>query len=608
MPKSSSSLLLKGIFGHLTSDQEQALVRVMFGVLATIYVYSIHYSGWMGGISVDAIYGANIYVAGAVNLFISSFFFVRGKKTQRVVSIFVDTIALTYFLIIGGLVTAAMYGGYLWVAIANGLRFGRYYLYFATIISIIFFAIVLVFSEFWQQRSVMGVGLMLWLVLLPLYILKLLLKLEDAVVKADSANEAKSHFLANMSHEIRTPLTGILGFSEILRDGNLKMAERAECISLISKSGKHLLSIINDILDISKIEENKIELESIEFNIFHLITDIKSIIYPQIIEKNIAFTARYDFPFPTTMLGDPLRIKQVLINLFSNAIKFTEDGKISIRLSYDASEALIVMEVSDTGIGMTKEQSEKIFEEFQQADSSTTRKYGGTGLGLSLSKQLAEKMGGAIEVSSLIGVGSKFFFSFPYYPSSNEVLVYAEGVADKEDRNETIRHEKVKGKVLLAEDNLINQMLLKLFIGETGAEVDIVDDGKKAIGKTMTGSYDLVFMDMQMPVIGGLEAIKTLRENGYKGAIVALTANAMKEDMLQCQQVGCDGFLTKPVDRNQLRQVITQYLKVVTLVECEDEIYSELEDCESRLKVLSVERSEERRVGKECRYGGRGWL
>jgi len=588
MSKSTLSRNFSEVLSNLTSDQEQASVRLVFALLFAIYIYYIYYSGWMGGIVVDAVYAVNCYIVGTTGLVIASFSPVKNKVTQRVLSILLDIITISYCLMIGGLITAAMYGGYLWVAIANGLRFGRDYLYFATTLSIISFSIVIVFSDFWQQRNVLGLGLMVWLVLLPVYVLKLLIKLENAVVKADSANNSKSRFLANMSHEIRTPLTGIIGFAEILRDGHLNMAERVKCISLIRNSGKHLLSVINDILDISKIEENKIELETIEFNMFDLINDIKAIIQPQILEKQIAFTVRYDFPFPKTMMGDPLRIKQVLINLFSNAIKFTDEGEISIRLSYLETEALISIEVSDTGIGMTKEQSAKVFDAFQQADSTTTRKYGGTGLGLSLSKQLTEKMGGALEVNSLIGVGSTFVFNFPYAASGDEVLIDTEEVADKEDSIGTTRPEKVKGKILLAEDNVINQQLLTLIIGETGAELDIVDDGKKAIETAMAGSYDLIFMDMQMPVISGLEATRALRENGYKGAIVTLTANAMNEDRLACQQAGCDGFLTKPVDTNQLYQVIAQYLKSDIQAESEDAIYSELKVHESGLKALSV--------------------
>jgi len=386
--------------------------------------------------------------------------------------------------------------------------------------------------------------------------------LEEARDAALSATRAKSAFLATMSHEIRTPLTGVIGFAEVIYDSSINSEKRAELTSLIIKSGRHLLGIINDILDLSKIESNKIELERIELDFVKLIQEIRFLIEPQVTEKGIAFSIEYSLPVPKNIIGDPLRIKQILINLCSNAIKFTDIGKISLLISYDSDHHLLFIDVVDTGIGMTKEQTEKVFEAFQQADSSTTRKYGGTGLGLSLTKQLVELMGGSIKVESVSGVGSRFRIGIPYTAPETPLLV--QNQLQIKHKKEVSRHNlsRVSGLVLLAEDNSTNQELLTLLIENIGANVDVVENGKQAVEQALSGTYDLILMDMQMPVMSGLEAVQELRLSEYMGPIYALTANVLKRDMEKCLNAGCDGFLTKPVDREHLNQVICKHLKM----------------------------------------------
>ena len=390
--------------------------------------------------------------------------------------------------------------------------------------------------------------------------------LKQASQEALEATRTKSAFLANMSHEIRTPLTGIIGFSEILMDRSLPLNERRDLLKTIIYSGRHLLKVINDILDISKIEANKLEFEAIRFSPFELLADVEHIVGSQIRDKGLVFKLEYRFPLPNAIVGDPLRIKQVLLNLCSNANKFTESGRISIRVSCDRMQQLMYFEVADTGIGMNSEQAQKVFDSFQQADSSISRKYGGTGIGLSLSKQFAEHMGGTITVDSLVGVGSRFNFSVQTGDLAEADWI--DSVSDiqiKEAEHETpaVLH-KVSGDVLVAEDNENNQRLIKLLLQKMGAQVTFADNGQEAVKKARQNDYQLVLMDMQMPVLGGIDAVRDLRHKGYDKPIVMLTANAMQQDKDNCIAAGCNDFLTKPIDRVALSGILAKYLQVVS--------------------------------------------
>ena len=391
-------------------------------------------------------------------------------------------------------------------------------------------------------------------------------QLEEVSNQALEATRTKSEFLAIMSHEIRTPLTSIIGFSEaLLGDDSKRKEDRASIIKTIIKNGNHLLTIINDILDISKIEANKMDFEKNLFSPVELIADVEDVIKNQFTEKGIQLYIEYDFPIPNIICNDALRIKQIILNLCSNALKFTKAGKVSIKVHCDIEDEKIFFTVIDSGIGLTDKQMDRIFDAFTQADSSTTRKYGGTGLGLSLSKQFAEKMGGTITVKSLPGIGSQFCVSVSTGEIDQQQLIVGEPeLPEKIDyiKNQYDYSCSVKGSILIVEDNYDNQQLLSIILSDIGAEITFADNGQQAIDKTLNKTYDLIFMDMQMPVMGGLEATKLLRKSGYKKPIVALTANAMKSDYDMCIAAGCDGFLTKPINREKLFQAVYKYLEI----------------------------------------------
>jgi len=389
---------------------------------------------------------------------------------------------------------------------------------------------------------------------------------------AEEASKAKSAFLANMSHEIRTPLTAIIGFSESLLDNDQSMADRVNSINTIIHSGKHLLHLINEILDLSKIEADKLEVEQLKVPLFEVMQDIYSLVELQSMEKGLLFTFDYEFPMPEFIISDPLRLKQILINLCTNAIKFTEQGSVCVHVHCDAENQLLYFDVKDTGIGMTLEQSQKLFNAFAQADSTTTRRYGGTGLGLHLSKQLSEKLGGTITVSSTPGAGSCFSASVATGNLQDVQFVdkKPEIQADNSVSIDSLAH-RVSGKVLLAEDNKDNQRLISMYLNKIGAEVTIAENGLEAVRLMTEQAFDIVLMDMQMPVMDGVQATREIRKRNIMQPVIALTANSMQEDIDKCLNAGCNDFISKPIDRVRFYSIISKHLKESV---CQEQDYS----------------------------------
>lgn len=383
---------------------------------------------------------------------------------------------------------------------------------------------------------------------------------------AENASKAKSDFLANMSHEMRTPLTAIMGYAEIIRDESLTKDQRDEDLKIILNSGNHLLNLINDILDLSKIEAEKLEVEVIDVEVMVLLSEVQTFLKMQAKEKGLKVCINPELPLPRYIKSDPVRLKQILINLCSNALKFTEKGNININVKCDRFTETISFEVIDTGIGIASDELENIFGAFTQADTSTTRKYGGTGLGLSLSKQLANKLGGDIEVSSTLDEGSRFILTVNTGPLKDAEQVYDEtqevAIEKKDNHSDVEKTDEVVGHVLLAEDVIENQRLISFYLNKIGLHVTAVENGKLAVDAIGTKKYDLVLMDIQMPVMGGIEAIQLMREKGYTNPILALTANAMAEDRECCLKVGCNDFLVKPIEREKFIEAVGKYFSL----------------------------------------------
>ena len=388
-------------------------------------------------------------------------------------------------------------------------------------------------------------------------------ELAKAYEKAEFATRSKSQFLANMSHEIRTPITAIIGFAETSLFSSQTEQMRQQAIHTIIRSGKHLLKIINDILDLSKIEANKLEVERVEVSPFKVLSEVEDFIKPQAIDKGLAFGINYIFPLPEMVQTDPLRLKQILLNLCSNALKFTEQGHVSLNVSFQDDKSLLCVEVVDSGIGMTEMQIDKICKPFVQADHTISRRYGGTGLGLSLSCKMAKALGGEMIVQSKVDHGSCIRVLVDAGEINRGKLVYGvEQIPAYEIESDfsPLVTNLLSGKVLLAEDQELNQQLIGIYLKELNVDVSFADNGKIVLEKVQSEDFDLILMDMQMPVMDGLHAVSILREHGYSKPIVALTANAMKEDKQRCLNAGCDDFLTKPIERVAFVEMLAKYL------------------------------------------------
>ena len=388
-------------------------------------------------------------------------------------------------------------------------------------------------------------------------------ELKEAVQTAEKANEAKSTFLAQMSHEIRTPMNAILGYTDVLRRGlDQDGRERTDYLNTIHSSGEHLLTLINDILDLSKIESGQMTLENRECSPMELILQVTAILDIRANEKNINLSFVPSGRMPRHCRLDPVRFRQIIMNIAGNAIKFTETGGVTIRLSWDessgkpdsVSQQSLIVEIEDTGIGISTEAQSTIFEAFSQADTSITRRFGGTGLGLPISRKLAREMGGDITVSSVMGSGSTFRATLACGLDPDVEFVSPEEL-QQESSNQTRRgpvHDLNGLRLLIADDGDANRKLVSLVAGRAGANVVSVANGQEAVEATRQQQFDLILMDIQMPIMDGYTAANQIRSEGFLQPIIALTANAMAGEETKCRAAGCSGFMTKPIDIDTL--------------------------------------------------------
>ena len=387
-------------------------------------------------------------------------------------------------------------------------------------------------------------------------------RLTEALREAESANRSKSEFLANMSHEIRTPMTAILGFSEMLDDRQtLSEDDTRDAISTIRSNARHMLAVISDVLDLSKIEAGQLTVEHIATDPTEVVDEVLAVVRPQAAEKGLQLRVERDSSLPAHVMSDPTRLRQILVNLVGNAVKFTQTGRVSVAMEFDPETSLLQFHVRDSGIGMTPEQLERIrrFEAFQQADASTTRRFGGSGLGLRISNMLATMMHGQILVESEIGSGSTFslVLTAAPAPAQPEASGRPSPKQRRADQARTKQTHPLKGlRILLAEDGPDNQKLISFHLERAGASVVVCANGRSAIDEIESSGPsakpDVVLMDMQMPQMDGYTAARRLRDLAYSGPIIALTAHAMEGDRQRCLSAGCDDYLTKPIDRDRL--------------------------------------------------------
>lgn len=679
------------------NEHEQALLRVFFSLVIFVYLLLVIDAGNNSFTQQVVLVFSGCFLAFSILLTGVIYFSNHASAKRQLLAMVADIGAISFGMLMANETGSLFYGIFLWVIVGNGLRYGAHALIRAQVLGIIGFTLVIMFSDYWAEHRTLAVGLLLTLFMIPLYTFKLLKRLNRAIIHAEEASQAKSRFLANMSHEMRTPLNGVIGASDLILETPLN-EEQKDLVQTLRNSGQLLLKLVENVLDLSRIESGKLVAESVNFDLHGLVNSVIDMFSAQSEKKGLRLLTHFSPETCFLLRGDSLHLRQVIINLVGNAIKFTERGTVELRvitLDQNATSARLRFEVADTGIGIAPASQQAIFESFTQANASITTKYGGTGLGTTIAKQLVEFMGGQIGLQSEAGKGSVFWFELPIEKQGGSqsgetlsgigrmrVMGVGIGVADHEiltdhfsgwgvqlehsaslakffsrlvQINSSRQHgivvlvapqnlkmdaqkfsdhiwaefsphkvslilidpdlrknteEELLGmgyscllktpvdktllfnalhgvmaapaapgaisfkdyyernnpgkrelNILVADDNGTNRKIISKILERGGHRVDLVENGEQALNMLESRQYDLVILDMYMPIMGGLEAAKIYRFTaGYNPAtpFVVLTANATIEARRECEEAKIDAFLTKPVDATTLLNAVAR--------------------------------------------------
>lgn len=556
-----------------TDEYAQSLIRVLIGGLVLAYLaWSI-----LGNKEVHADEAAVLAVA--VGFFVFGVAMAlhtrvapRSSPIRRFIGMVADNAVTTFCLVQMGERGAFVLFVYLFITFGNGFRFGRLYLHSCQLLSIAGFGLVYWFSPVWKQHPAIAFSFFLSLLILPFYVGVLSEQIKRERKRADEANQAKGRFLATISHEMRTPLNGVIAMSDVLRETDLNESQR-EIVNTLGTSAHLLLAQIEDVLDMAKIEAGRVQIERKPFDLGKLLTGIVKVVLPQARYKDLTVNTEISPQAMRWFLGDSHHLRQIVLNLLANAVKFTERGNVTLRalvLSATPDEARIRVEVQDTGIGISLAKQAEIFEPFAQADNSITRIYGGTGLGTAIARQLVSLMEGKIGVISTVGAGSTFWFEIPLPYAEPTGIDLTTEIADTARLSATAaalagqqgKVTKLRGaRILVAEDNATNQRVTQLILESGGHRVTIVDNGEAALDALEQGSYDLALFDLSMPVVSGLEALKLYKFTTPKPIpILILSANVTTDIIAECQSAGCAEFVPKPIRATILLDAIERHL------------------------------------------------